>query len=297
MDIYVIEADTATRLAGPFDTIGAAKEAQVALRKAQGARLGRTKLDHVPTPEMIAAAQAREATRLRDGTYKVLPDWFPTKPDHYAHLSKAEGYIAFTLNKAQLVEDRHERMPASTYLARYFCERLAPHEISALHHRLHGWRQGYSDLEVTGDSGVIYDAYVNSAITSCMASNFPDLRGHPTEAYGDGSDVHIAIIRNRNNEIVARAMVNIKNKRYVSVYGANETAREHLRAALAAEDYHYDYYGMRGARLNLVKDACDSDKYLMPYIDGGCGYIDRDGELRESAGWRYVQQTCGYVCC
>jgi hypothetical protein len=99
---------------------------------------------------------------------------------------------------------------------------------------------------------------------SCMRG--PDVRHegyHPSVVYAAG-DIGIAWLRDTDaDEIVGRAIYNLKSKRFPRVYGTTRGA-ELIRATLEAQGYTQDDGALLGCRLNKIEIG---DDFLMPYLD------------------------------
>lgn len=231
------------------------------------------------TPEqtMIAAGHLREQRRMSDGTYTLLPEWFPVHGMMYVHLAMEErrryqGYVAYSPDDTYLAEDRQLVLPCNTYLARHHTD-LPPETISALTQRLVAHVIGVT-YEVTGNTDKIYEAYrvdamrnESSSSESCMKYSFGGRDVHPCNVYGDGASLHLAIGRDRNGTPVSRAVVCTKRRVFVRVYGISETFQQGLIHWLENNDYERDD-GFNECTIKRLPYPGRRGSYIMPYIDG-----------------------------
>lgn len=217
----------------------------------------------------------REATRLKNGTYTLLPwyqeGWWTERPifeEHFAHVSeKNPRLVAFTANHEHGVADRQTRIALTTYLDRFYSN-LAQHEREeiATRHRDHFGLAPELKFARTPDE--IIDVYTNGP-RSCMSHHADDFAGHmhPVAVYGDSPDLAVAYIAaesdsDEDQRITARAVVWPEKKRYSRLYGHESE----LKSLLVAAGYYSG--GMEGARIRAIRDN-NSQAYIMPYIDGG----------------------------
>jgi hypothetical protein len=275
----ILDATSGAALPGVslFDSPQAANAAAKQIAKATGLK---TRIKPVVKDEW----RKREAERLKDGTYKLLPDWWtddvwwagsmPSK-DHYAHLSSDSTRIAFTESPEKGAADRQLTMSPSAYLGRFFSNVLGGYEISTISTKLL-----YGDVEVKysrapEDFERVYENqnvfHSHSSNESCMRYERDYFQSkssghHPAYVFGAG-DLAIAWIEDKSSsdfKIKARAVVYPDKMTYVRTYGISEEMNMVLINALEAAGYKKGR-GFAGAR--LLKIECEGG-LVMPYIDG-----------------------------
>lgn len=102
--------------------------------------------------------------------------------------------------------------------------------------------------------------------SSCMSYDVSEYYTdgiRPTEVYGtgEGGDVAVAYIKDLQGNITARAVCNMKDKKFPTVYGDDA-----LRTLLEQEGFENDCYALDGCRiLRLTNNKGD---LIVPYIDG-----------------------------
>lgn len=233
----------------------------------------------------------REASRMEDGTYELLPDYISvyTLFDHFAHVSKTDkAKIAFTASPEKGMENSKTILSASAYLGRFAGDKLLPHKIRDLA------AQYESRLSVNDESLVIsfersafrfaYDGQPvkseSSEHLSCMAREARSYTGsaniHPAEAYAtddQGLAIAYTVDPSHPRSVTARAVLWPKEQSFVRVYGLSEAYRQALTALLKALGYDRSN-SLSGAPLAriAVDTGFTSDEddgvFLMPYIDG-----------------------------
>ncbi len=240
------------------------------------------------TPEQALIWRQRERIRFGDGTYTPLPDswtdsgWFaprgaPRYPDHYAHISIDKvSMIAFTENDQKGVRDRQTRMNPGKYLTKYFSEWLNKSDIAYLATQMGAEYNDDATLHFAKTADEIEDVY-RKGPTSCMDGREDDHAFdspyHPTRVYA-GFDLELAYCR-RDSRITARALVWPDKKIHTRIYG------DVVRMQRMLENDGYCSGSLHGAR--ITKDM-DGDAYIIPYLDGLCGAIDRGTHLELSNG-------------
>lgn len=263
----------------------------------------RTRIAPAPVDDSIW--RQRESDRLESGEYVALPQWWQESAwwrdsiparDHFAHRAKDGTRIAYTESSAKGAADRQTVTPASTYLARFFGDKLKPHEIAALAAKFETEESAYT-LKIDSDvesfraayAGIDFAAEGNS-YPSCMRYHFENLPAHPATVYAAG-DLAIARLY-RGADYVARAIVWPAESSYVRIYGAEE--KHKIRLVDELESRGYGRTGaFDGARLSKI-EICDSI-ILMPYIDGDIQHAEDYGDyLRiESGGSLDASVTSG----
>ena len=239
------------------------------------------------TSDDISNAEKREYTRMRDGTYKAIPNWFledisekysyylalRMKTQFYCHIASDGVSIAFTPNKEKLVADRQVVSKIGRFISKtynlYAKEYNLP-EISAegIAKLSNEWRQVVNEkpaqlMYADQSRDAIAEVYTNGP-NSCMSSDTDDFYTggvHPTEVYAT-DDIKLAYIK-RGSRITARALINKTNDQYARIYGDSATMKPLLIAeGLTSGD-------LTGARLLRIDNDSESG-LVMPYLDGEC---------------------------
>jgi hypothetical protein len=248
----------------------------------------------MPEQAMIDAGHLRERRRMEDGTYTLLPDWFPTHANMYVHLADDErrrsaGYIAYSPGDDFLAEDRQLALPANTYLARHHSDTLTSDQISEVYQRFLAWLNAFT-YEITGDDAAIYAAYTargmrneSSGSISCMAGAFGGPQTHPARVYGGDASLWLAVAYDKCGTPVARALVCRYNKVYVRVYSVAEAARAGLERWLNERGYYREDGFYDSTIRAILMPGCTST-YLMPYIDGDSQGVTLSGKLWRISG-------------
>lgn len=243
----------------------------------------------------------REMIRLDRGIYRKVPDFFPSKSDHYVHVSVTNPQlIAYTQNDEKGRADIQTPMKPGKYLKKFF-----PH---------------YSD-EIIRDLATRYSAEMTPpevcfAATaedmeyvylvgphSCMAyapQDFWDMGAtdHPVSVYAMGGDLQLAYIE-RDGKITARAFVWPAKKIFGRTYGDSERLTFGLEALGYSSAPSENPF--TGARLGRVPVH---EGFLMPYVDhhrrvrddGEFLILDPDGsiECRQTRGTTNRALYCPY---
>lgn len=264
------------------------------------------------------AWRAREAARLQDGTYAPLPAWWQAAPwwqgseaarDHYAHMAKDGARIAFTESAEKGAADSQLVLSGTKYLARYFSNVLAPHDIAQI-----GLQIGAESFHVQfSDCADMFEkVYTEGGIPSCMAHDADDYSSefHPVRVYAAG-DLQIAWVESpesdeENFSILARAVVWPAKKTYTRIYYNSSDNNAKMIKALADLGYRKNEHGFTGARLRRKESRRGG--FVAPYIDcqncvtddGEYLIIDPNGEMNcdntnglVDGGSRYSCERCG----
>lgn len=274
----------------------------------------RTRIMAIVKPDNTAWME-RERTRLEDGTYTPVPDWFQAycRPEHFVHVangySLADGMIAFTESADKGQQDIQLRLTVSRYLSRYHGDQLSSDTISRIYQRFMGSNSAYTlTIEQTKEA-FIY-AYNRQQVrsesslhVSCMEKDFSHLPAHPASVYytGNRSDsLAIAYIKNPDpscpdcERVLARAIVWPENKTFVRLYGRDESMRTALAAMLEEAGFERtdDFSGARLARIRY-----GDGKFVMPYIDGDAQCVDEYDDHFEitCSGGFSANEVHGYI--
>jgi hypothetical protein len=310
----VLEVDTGE--AASETVFDSAKAANAYAEKARAETGKRYRIKRIVLND---AWKQREAERLVNGSYKPLPEawinanWYRESEkvrDHFAHVSQIDGTkIAYTQSPENGERDIQTVCKASTYLARYFGDTLAPHEISHFAALLgediqlnicdkpETFSRIYREAEGVNNE--------NSGSRSCMAKQFSALEYHPAYVMG-GGDLAIAWLES-DNVIVARAIVRPERKTFVRLYATEQRYQVKLLDKLQEQGYvrAFSFCGARLLRV-IIEDDC----VLLPYIDGetqnveDCGDVlrisesgDIDGAQSDTMSKGYVSLESGRVTC
>lgn len=162
------------------------------------------------------------------------------------------------------------------------------------------------EVEMLSDYDSIYEAYTGSLVDSCMGKKPSDflatailevaegtVKGyplHPCWCYAEHEVLRIAVIR-RNNNIVARALINGANMSFYQVYGDSA-----LSSKLVEMGYRKDAGYLKG--ISIRTTFTKAGFLLAPFIDGEystCGEVRMEDEkiLLESDSLWDLQSTSG----
>jgi len=216
-----------------------------------------------------------------------------------------DGMLAFTENPTKGQLDLQLKLSVSKYLARY-CDWMPGDKISAIAGKFAADTYTLT-IEQTKEAFIF--AYEGQEVmsesslhVSCMAKT-TDSYGtpvHPAAVYYTGSrsdSLSIAYIRDPHNpnKVLARALVWPDKETFVRLYGTSETMRITLREKLEAAGFTRDD-DFSGARLRRI-EMNGGSRFVMPYIDGDCQYVDDHGDYFEivGSGDYSATETRGYI--
>jgi hypothetical protein len=232
----------------------------------------------------------REAARLADGTYRPLPDFFPTMSSHFAHWASDNQRVAFTESPEKGMDDKQLVLDPATYISRFFGAIYKPHEIRDLSYRLLGINESQRDIFrlSCSEEDFIY-AYTrglnvkseSSLHVSCMAkpASYFGTDDHPASVYATGETPESLSIAytidpdDPDHRVTARAVVWPYMRRFVRVYGDDEQFRYNLVNKLESMGYERGS-DFSGAILRVKTISRRSNIVLMPYIDGDAQFVD-----------------------
>jgi len=254
----------------------------------------------------------RERIRLEDGTYTPVPSWFELycNPDHFVHLAQGttitDGMLAFTESAQKGQLDLQLKLSVSKYLARFLGNTMSSDKIRGIAGK---FAADTYTLTVEQTEEAFVFAYEGQEVmsesslhVSCMAKYASDYGTpiHPAAVYytGDRSDsLAIAYIRDPKDDskVLARALVWPSQEIFVKLYGTSETMRITLCEKLEAAGFTRgdNFSSARLKRIEMRGGA----KYVMPYIDGNCQYVDDYGDYFEivGSGEYSATSTNGYI--
>ena len=247
------------------------------------------------TSNDISNAQERESKRMRDGTYKAIPQWFledvsekysyylAVKMKHafYAHIASDGVSIAFTPNQEKLVADRQVVSKIGRFISKTYnpyakennLQPISAENIAAISNL---WRTAVNEqpaqlMYAEQSRDAIAEVYTNSP-NSCMSSDTDEFYTggiHPTEVYAT-DDIKLAYIK-RGLRITARCLINKTNDQYTRIYGDSATMKPLLKALnLTSGD-------LTGARLLRIDNTQESG-LVMPYLDGECAIYSTNSD-------------------
>jgi hypothetical protein len=240
---------------------------------------------------LIAAAKdldnnwrEREATRMRDGTYELLPtEWYDwLLPEHYAHRAKSDPkQVAFTPDSEKGMRDRQTIMNVGRYLTRYYAERFTGDNI-----RTFVTQVTPSEVQFAASADDIATVYEHGP-NSCMSgTRFYQARSYlnnynPVRIYA-GHDLQVAYIGDKNNAS-ARCLVWPERKLRGRIYGDHERLEAGLRALGYSEAASFNGAMVTRHEIDVDYDGSPAKALVMPYIDAGYGLIDH-GDKCEIVG-------------
>lgn len=209
----------------------------------------------------------------------------PINPDHFLHVSKLDSSkIAYTKDAESGTDDRQTQTTVGRYLTAY-CDNM-DNELIKYINALH--QQEYQPVNVLFATGEkitdVYKACHDTGASSCMTkpNHYYESSEHPTMVYSAG-DLSLAYIADANENIKARALVWQEKKIYARLYGDYES----LRSGLQTLGYSSDG-NMHGAKIKRINHETDSDRLVLPYLDGiqtvsiiddNWLMIDRNGDI------------------
>jgi len=125
---------------------------------------------------------------------------------------------------------------------------------------------------------------------SCMSFHDDTYIGHchPVHVYAtDDCAVGYILDSNDDQRVVARAVLNMKDKQWVRPYG-NEVLIEKVLTKNG-----YERGSLEGCRLQLIHD--DTVEYIMPYLDGRADEVRIEGDyfVATDSGDYYADKTNG----
>lgn len=230
--------------------------------------------------------KVREQQRLRLGEYVPLPqallDVLPeevidSQIPHLAVKPGNAGMIAFTQSPAAGAADRQQVMKAGRYV-RQHCPHLTDEQVKQLAAEVVGALG--SDIHMSHKEEDFARVYINGP-SSCMAydetgKNFGRLMVngeffHPARVYAHPENNIRIVWLETGGRIGARALVNIKNKCYPSIYASDSVAgaRRKLESYLDAHGFQKADGALCGEKLLRVSPDDYPDAIICPYIDAG----------------------------
>lgn len=280
MPFHVIDLETDQPLTldppfGPIRFETGAEAARFASMHSAG-----TGKKYKPRPIIDDDWQAREARRMKDGTYLPLPwaaePWFQgSYLLHFAHVSEdRDGMVAYTVDGEKGSQDIQTRVKPGRYLKRFFGDVLTDEQIRELARTFSGkFEDNVLCFATTPDE--IEEVYTTGP-SSCMrarASEYASKPIHPTRVYGAG-DLAIAFMR-RAAQITARSLVWPAKKVHCRIYGDEDR----FRPLLTEADYTEKWSGFVGAKLLRIAAPRHKGYLVLPCIDAEVGLQDKSDHL------------------
>lgn len=221
--------------------------------------------------------------------------------NHFAHISIDDPLmVAFTKNDEMGLADRQTRMSSEAYLKRYWPDAFTASEIDTL---VQVHNETYVDhafklATVPDEIEQVYtnfDRSCDDVATSCMRGTDWKYGEHPCRVYGAG-DLAIAYLTNKDGETTHRALCWPERKLYSRMYGKGDRLHARLKMAGYSKSAYYDGGGasLEGARLLRIELDCNSEEFVMPYVDENIPAKD-DGKflILSRAGRICTRQTNG----
>lgn len=182
--------------------------------------------------------------------------------EHCVHVHPEDKTkIRYYKTREHATQDRHTITTLGRYLTEYYLDSLTSDEIRDIStHFIAGTKR--VSVTITADNDEIEAAY-RTGPHSCMAyaADHFGLGIHPTRVYGTGSDIHLAILKNKNRQITARVLVWPERKVFGRIYG------DHTAMQAQLEALGYEHGSFDGARIKLIRPRADRQHVVMPYID------------------------------
>jgi hypothetical protein len=208
--------------------------------------------------------ERRTSARIADGTYRPVPDDFPTKHGTGVHISTNNPeLLAYYPTLEHIKRDRPQQIKPGRYLKKYFPE-MSDDDI-----RIQASRVKPMRLEFFSNWEDMFEVYReldrNDVVESCMSKDNWGSK-HPLMVYHN-SDVELAVLYDGDMP-VARALYNKNTREYPMVYGQWERMKN------ALDNAGFVHGSLNGARINRIDrhgrgmENNGSDELLMPYIDG-----------------------------
>lgn len=211
----------------------------------------------------------REYLRLQKGVYPAETAVLSRINNHNAayavHISKEDQkLIAYTPDRAYGEADRQVKTTLGRFLAKYY-PHLPDEAIAAL------TVDHLSELDTTFEivrGPDLVEVYRSNALQSCMSKSDTPMPGgrHPAEVY-DMPGIAMAVLRDGDGKINARALIHEATKGFVRVYGDPK-----LRAKL--ERSGYKSAGWQGVEFKHIEV---DDRVVMPYLDAFGGPCSSEG--------------------
>lgn len=231
------------------------------------------------TLEQIREGYAREFNRFIAGDYKDLPQQVYNALGnagvhidmvHYLHISTQQpGMVAYTESDAKLVADRQTRVKFGKYLRKFHGDTLTEPQIATLAALLRG-KVADTQLKIARTREDIARVYLDGP-HSCMAgsaNNFHSYPIHPAEVYAT-DDCAVAYIE-RDGNVTGRAVLNMVEKEWTTIYGDADNMRELLL------ENGYTSGDLAGCRLLYLTNGHGAT--ICPYLDGGADMVTECGD-------------------
>lgn len=200
---------------------------------------------------------------------------------HLPHVHPEDNTkIRYYKTEEHAVQDRHTITTIGRYLTEYYGH---DYDANTIRDIASNFTAGTRRIgaQILRDPQEIVRAYIQGP-HSCMAydkTKFTEI--HPTLVYGEGSDLSLAVVYDRNRNVTARGLVWESAKLYCRLYGDADALRHFLR------EQGYARGSFVGARIKKIKRSDLGDQhYAMPYIDG----LNRNSDTEAGGGPLYVEE-------
>lgn len=186
---------------------------------------------------------------------------FEYQGDTYHMATHKDGMVSYYQTLPAAYDDRRTEMKLGRYLKGYL-KHLTDNEISEISAKL-GVLCGDSVVQFARTREEIREVYENGP-RSCMsgsARSFNSDHVHPSEAYAT-DDIAVAFIKRDDDRITARAVCNMKDKKWVTIYG-DSVRMDQLLLNLG---FTHEYNALLDCR--FLKIPVRDASYAMCYQDG-----------------------------
>ncbi len=206
------------------------------------------------------------------------------------HMATFEnGIISYYPLLQNAYDDRRTEMKLGRYL-KGFVKSLDDNQISDICAKF-GVACGDSTVQFARTRAEIREVYENGP-RSCMSGNASQYNSdgvHPSEAYAT-EDIAVAFIRRDDGRITARTVCNMKDKKWVSIYGDSVRMSE----LLTAQGFTHDYNCLVGCR--FLKIPVRDGSYALCYQDGDITVANLDDTYMIGSNTKGAYSNeCGHV--
>jgi len=254
----------------------------------------------------------REYARLLTGEYEplvkgALPDEYNVF-GHIVHIStRNPKLIAYTPTLEKREEDIQVQAKLGKYLGKTFAD-LKPHNIGSIVDRFNLLQFGddgadlsnyklkfaktADEIEEIYSLDINLTAYENGEGRSCMQydASYFESPVHPCRVYGYDDSLVLAYIVNQDNDVLGRAIVNLKRKEFVRTYFLYGY-KDLFERILYNNGLQYNPSCLDGLHLDYIEYG---NGFVAPYLDGHYthAYVDGDHLVINNDGFA-LDQTNG----
>ena len=240
--------------------------------------------EYICATPAVAAWRLREAARLAHGRYARLPPALESQLPaqalftlfpHLPEKSGNAGQIAFTQNANAGVRDRQQVMKPGRFFRMALPEVSDQYvkELTAMFESI-----GQLTFHMSHDQEDFARVYIHGP-SSCMGydeGKFGHLRVngdffHPVRVYAHPDNNLRIVWMESEGKIAARAVVNLRNKTYPTIYACDWLHNAHSKFTeyLSEKGFYQDGEGLDGEKILLVSPDRNSEAIICPYIDSG----------------------------